>query len=123
MSEVEHGFRTFKTGHLEVRPIFVRKRERTIAHLFITMLAYKIERFLRSAWRDLDLTVAEGIAELSSIVSCVVVVGGVDIIRVPKANERCDELLSRVNVSLPKSLPSIQKNVATRTTLTSSRKI
>ena len=50
LSEVEWAFRTQKTGYLQVRPIYVRKRERSIAHLLIVMLAYKIERYLRSTW-------------------------------------------------------------------------
>jgi len=50
LSEVEWAFRTQKTGYLQVRPIYVRKRERSIAHLLIVMLAYKIERYLRSVW-------------------------------------------------------------------------
>ena len=33
LSEVEWAFRTQKTGYLQVRPIYVRKRERSIAHL------------------------------------------------------------------------------------------
>ena len=69
-------FRTQKTGYLQVRPIYVRKRERSsIAHLLIVMLAYKMERYLRSAWEDLDITVKEGISRLAKITSNVIAVG------------------------------------------------
>ena len=37
LHEVEHDFRTMKTGLLEVRPIFVRKAPRTRAHVLVTM--------------------------------------------------------------------------------------
>lgn len=42
--QVERNFRTLKTGGLEVRPIFLRKAERTRAHVFVAMLALKITR-------------------------------------------------------------------------------
>ena len=45
--EVEHDFRTMKTGLLEMRPIFVRKARRTRAHVLVTMLALKVVREMR----------------------------------------------------------------------------
>ena len=39
LAAVEHAFRTCKTGHLEVRPIFLRREARTRAHAFVVMLA------------------------------------------------------------------------------------
>jgi transposase len=47
--EVEHDFRTMKTGLLEIRPIFVRKAQRTRAHVLVTMLALKVVREMRRA--------------------------------------------------------------------------
>jgi transposase len=44
LQQVERDFRTLKNGFLEVRPVFVRKRARTAAHVFIAMLALKIVR-------------------------------------------------------------------------------
>ena len=51
------------------------RKERSIAHLLIVMLAYKMERYLRSAWKDLDITVKEGISRLAKITSNVIAVG------------------------------------------------
>jgi len=101
---VEKSFRTMKSI-LEVRPIFVRKANRTRAHFFVAMLAYKIERFLRKSWADLDITVSEGIKLLSTITSLVLTIGDQRIVRVPKPNPRCLQLLSRINVVLPEILP------------------
>lgn len=42
LSEVEHAFRTLKTGLEEIRPIYVRKEKRTRGHVFVCMLAYKL---------------------------------------------------------------------------------
>lgn len=44
LQKVERNFRTLKTGFLEVRPIFLRKADRTRAHVFVAMLALKITR-------------------------------------------------------------------------------
>ena len=46
LASVEHAFRTCKTAHLEVRPIFLRLEEKTRAHAFVVMLAYQIIQYL-----------------------------------------------------------------------------
>ena len=56
---VEEAFRSCKTGHLEVRPIYVRKATRTRAHVFVVMLSYLFIRELRGCWREVDATVEE----------------------------------------------------------------
>jgi hypothetical protein len=42
LASVEPAFRTCKTAHREVRPLFVRREARTRAHAFVVMLAYQI---------------------------------------------------------------------------------
>ncbi len=42
LHEVESNFSSMKTGLLEVRPIFLRKSNRTKGHVFVCMLALKI---------------------------------------------------------------------------------
>jgi transposase len=49
LQRVEQDFRTMKTGLLEVRPLFVRKAERTRAHVFVTMLALHVVQEMRRA--------------------------------------------------------------------------
>jgi len=44
---VEQDLRTLKTGLLEVRPIFVRKENRTRGHVFVSLLALKLSRELQ----------------------------------------------------------------------------
>ncbi len=68
LSEVEWAFRIQKS-YLEIRPIYVRTKPRTISHVIISMLAYKIEIYLRKCWSDLDMTVEEGISALTNISS------------------------------------------------------
>jgi len=44
LQQVERNFRTLKTGFLEIRPVFVRKADRTRGHALVSMLALKIVR-------------------------------------------------------------------------------
>jgi transposase len=46
LQDVERNFRRLKTTFLEVRPIFVRKEQRTRGHVFIAMLALKVLRLM-----------------------------------------------------------------------------
>lgn len=46
LTQIERNFRTMKTGLLEVRPIYLRKEQRTRAHVFITMLALHAQRHM-----------------------------------------------------------------------------
>jgi len=64
---VEWAFRTSKTTLLEARPIYVHLESRTRGHLLVVMLAYLLARELARCWRDLDLTVEEGLDELKSL--------------------------------------------------------
>ena len=48
LAQVEYGFRTIKTGLWETRPVYVRKEERTRAHVFVVMLSYIIVHELRT---------------------------------------------------------------------------
>ena len=51
LQQVERNFRTVKTTFLEIRPIFLRKAERTKAHVFVAMLALKITRQFEAGLR------------------------------------------------------------------------
>src|SRR6266581_4245138 len=67
LASVEHAFRTCKTAHLEVRPIFLRLADRTRAHAFVVMLASQIIQYLASCWNPLDVTVEEGLHALTTL--------------------------------------------------------
>jgi len=88
----------------------------------IVMLVYKIERYLCSAWEDLDITVKEGISRLARITSNVIAVGEKRLVTVPRPDKACKELLKRVNVTLPEVLPYRETRVATRKKLNNFRK-
>jgi transposase len=122
LSEVEWAFRTQKTGYLEVRPIFVRKETRTRGHLLITMLSYRLEHFLRKCWKDIDLTVEEGIKKLAQNTSVIIKVRSEKLHRVPKPDKLSEQLLRAVQAKLPGTLPLIENGVDTKTKLQNERK-
>ena len=64
---MEWAFRSCKTIHLEMRPIHVRLASRTRGNALVVMLAYRIVAELARCWQHLNQTVAEGIAELTSL--------------------------------------------------------
>jgi len=76
LQKVERDFRAMKTGLLEVRPVFVRKKSRTRGHVFCCMLALKLsremERRLRAAFGTTDsnphaITLPDALASLSHL--------------------------------------------------------
>jgi len=66
LASVEPALRTCQTGHLEVRPLCLRRAERTRAPALVVMLAYPIIRSLASCWSAFDVTVAEGLHALTT---------------------------------------------------------
>ena len=106
LTQVEGAFRTMKTALLEMRGIFVRKETRTRAHVFIVMLAYLLADELKAAWKDLDVTVAEGLSVLSDINTIELVFPNelrCQTIPTPRALGR--KLLKRLNLTLPDAIP------------------
>ena len=53
LSQVERAFRSMKTVDLKVRPIYHYMEQRVRAHIFLCMLAYYVEWYMREAWRPL----------------------------------------------------------------------
>lgn len=120
LSKVEYAFRSMKTGHLELRPHYVRKACRTEGHVFVVMLAYKLIRYLRQAWAHLNVTVEEGIHILSLI--CVMHMKGVkDTAFIPQPKELAHNLLDVLDVKLPSIVAMKGILVATRKKLQSER--
>ena len=122
LANVEWAFRTMKSDTIELRPINVRKKERTRAHVFIAKLSYIIEKHLREKWKDINVTVEEGIHELSSINSIEVHVSAVKYNSVPKPRELGLKLVESLGVTLPSVIPTRNITVATRKKLGLKRK-
>ncbi len=67
LGKVEYAFRTMKTTIEEMRPIFVRKEDRTKGHVFVVMLAYMITKYITDKISDLDYTRKFAIETLDKI--------------------------------------------------------
>lgn len=123
LAMVEIAFRTCKTSHLEVRPVFVRTEANTRGHVLVVMLAYRIIRALKQAWKDIDLTVEEGLRELDRICAMQLSVkGGGACLRIPELSPLAKELLGALDVKLPLMLPKSTVEVDTKKKLASRRK-
>jgi len=123
LAMVETAFRTCKTSHLEVRPVFVRTEANTRGHVLVVMLAYRIIRALKQAWKDIDLTVEEGLRELDRICAMQLSVkGGGACLRIPELSPLAKELLGALDVKLPLMLPKSTVEVDTKRKLPSCRK-
>lgn len=120
---VEWAFRSGKTTHLEMRPIYVHLAKRTRAHALVVMLAYHIIQELRARWQPLNITVEEGLAELSQFCSTAVHIQGqmpYQVLPVPR--DLSAQLLEAAEVRLPRILPSKGIIVATQKQLQKKRK-
>jgi len=122
LASVEQAFRSCKTIHLEVRPIFLRLEERTRAHAFVVMLAYQIIRYLASCWSTLDITVAEGLHALTTL--CLVEVSPTNAPSyacIPTPHDTIAHLLHRADITLPKAFALSGVRVSTKKKLQSER--
>jgi Transposase DDE domain len=120
---VEQAFRTCKTAHLAVRPVYVRTAASTRGHALVVMLAYLIIRALRQAWAHLDLTVEEGIAQLATWCAMEVQLAGQETVcRVPKPRTNSQRLLEAIGTHLPDALRQRKARVVTRKQLPERRK-
>ena len=122
LASVESAFRTCKTAHLEVRPLFVRREARTRAHALVVMLAYQIIRYLASCWSAFDVTVAEGLHALTTL--CLVEVApqhAPSYHCLPTPRDAIARFLHSADITLPKAFSLSGVRVSTRKKLQSER--
>jgi transposase len=105
LQKVERVFRTIKTTHLDIRPIHLRKENRTRGHVFIAMISFIVVQELDKRWKKLEYTAKEGIAILDRF-------SFIDIYakekylysELPTPNKETKELLEKANISIPNRL-------------------
>ena len=123
LAQVEWAFRTSKTVHLEARPVYVRLATRTRGHLFVLMLGYLLVQELSRCWRSLEMTVEEGLAELTTLCTTQVLVKGKSLLHnVPQPRGSVQQLLDAAQIELPRKLASRGVVVSTRKKLVDERK-
>ena len=115
LSKIEEAFRTIKTGHLEVRPVYVQLEKRTRGHVFVVMLSYIIIKELKKLWSSINMPVKEGIKRLSQLCTMKLYVRGKAILHVvPKARKDVEELIKATKIKLPEYLPIRKSKVVTK---------
>lgn len=119
---VERAFRTSKTAQLEMRPWYVRIEKSTRGHALVVMLSYLIIRHLQQAWSQLDITVEEGLKQLTTLCSMQVIVKGkASCHQIPNPRAQSTALLKAADIHIPKVLPHLGARVVTRKKLTDRR--
>lgn len=114
LAMVESAFRTVKSD-LEVRPVYVRTEENTRGHVLIVMLAYMIVRELDKAWKQLYLTVEEGLRSLSTLTMLEVSYDKERTFQeIAEPRDQNKRMLDALNISLPKILPMNHVRVVTK---------
>lgn len=54
LAKVEFAFRTMKTTLEKIRPVYVRKEQRTRGHVFVAMLAYMVVKYITDKLANLE---------------------------------------------------------------------
>ena len=122
LAQVEWAFRTSKTV-LEMRPVYVLLESRTRGHALVVMLAYRLVQELAKRWRTLDITVQEGISQLTTLCVHQLSVNNQKVTNcVPTPNEIVTKLFEHASIGLPKISEQKEAKISTKTKLTS-RKI
>jgi transposase len=122
LKEVEWAFRTMKTTLIEMRGIYVRKEQRTRAHVFIIMLAYVMAYELRRQWTDLEMTIEEGIEELASISTIFVEFAGATCQTIPEPRPQGRQLLQELDITLPDAIPHRNVTICPRKQIKEARR-
>jgi len=110
LQRVERDFRTMKTGFLELRPIFVRKENRTRGHVFAAMLALKVvregERGLKDALGTTEqsaeaLTLDDALSALSRLCFQRQDLGGQEVLHLPRSDARQTAIFAAWGITPP----------------------
>jgi transposase len=124
LAHVEWAFRDSKSVQLEMRPVYLRDENRTRGHALVVMLAYLLVQALRQHWRDIDLTVQEGLDRLASLCLVEVIIGGrPSYHQVPTPRDDVRRLFEAAGVAIPTALPLAPAQVATKRKLPQRRKV
>ena len=119
---VERNFRTSKTVELEMRPVHVRLESSTRGHALVVMLAHRLIQELQQCWAGENLTVEEGIKQLSTLcVTEVIVKGTVKDQLLPEPRTQVKKLIELAKVNMPKKLHYTGRIVPTKKNLKQSR--
>ena len=94
----------------------MRSEKNTRGHALVVMLAYQIIRHLRRVWKDLNVTVEEGLDHLGALCTMRLSLPGCNTQarQIPRPNADLAILLKSAKVRLPDALPSLGTKAVTR---------
>ncbi len=92
-----------KTG-LEIRPVFVRKKSRTMGHVLVVMMALILERELEKRLSKIPIEVSRALAAMNGWCLIRQSLGSIRICQLPRPNHIQSEILAATGVRQPASL-------------------
>lgn len=101
LAKVESAFRTMKTECLEIRPIYVRKKSSTDAHVFIVTLAYMIIQELERLWYGQKHTIGEILNLFNTMSYLEVNTGKKSFMKLPSPSQEIQKFMNLAKVTLP----------------------
>jgi len=109
LTAVERDFRTLKTGLLHIRPVFLRKEDRTRGHAVVSLLALKVARELDRRIAPKGLTVKDAIERLKGVRLVRLGEPGMGLWRLPKHYQVAQAEVLEVLPKLPSPVLSLGK--------------
>lgn len=104
LAKVENNFRDMKMSHLEVRPVYHYKENRTRAHVFLAMLALRLLHELEESVIEMKEPINEIICALNEICAVDLSFKGVTMTRVATPTGLADSVLKKLKINLPSVL-------------------
>ena len=102
LTHVESAFREMKGDILNIRPLYLRKAERTKGHVVVVMLGYMILHKLNKLWSSTKETIEESLDSLTNLCILKVESNESSILKLPTPNEECKNLLNLAKIKWPK---------------------
>lgn len=101
LAKVESAFRTMKTECLEIRPMYVRKKISTDAHVFIVTLAYIIIQELEKLWYNQQYTITEILSIFNTLAYMEVQTNNKSFIKLPIPTPEIQKFMELAKITLP----------------------
>lgn len=111
LQQVERDFRTLKTSLLEIRPVFLRKANRTRAHALVALLALRVARELERRVAPVGLTCQDALDRLAGVRLTSLADPALELWRLPTRWNEPERLVLSVLPSLPAPVLSPEKCV------------
>ena len=100
--QVEAAFREMKGDILNIRPLYLRKAERTKGHVMVVMLGYMILHKLKELWSSIEGTIEEALDSFNNVCILNVEHNKNSFLKLSNPNIECTNLLNLAKIKWPK---------------------